>query len=94
MTISFDARVTIPLDVLVSELAGELVILNLNSESYFGLDEVGTRMWTALTTSETIQSAYEGLLAEYDVSEDQLRKDMTDLLGKLIERGLVEVAIE
>ena len=94
MTISFDARVTIPLDVLVSELAGELVILNLNSESYFGLDEVGTRMWTALTTSKTIQSAYEGLLAEYDVSEDELRKDMIDLLGKLIERGLVEVAIE
>jgi len=94
MTISFDARVSIPLDVLVSELAGELVILNLNSESYFGLDEVGTRMWKALTTSETIQSAYDGLLAEYEVSEDRLREDLINLLDKLVERGLVEVAVE
>ena len=92
MTISFDARVSIPLDVLVSELAGELVILNLNSESYFGLDEVGTRMWTALTTSETIQSAYDGLLAEYEVSEEQLKHDLTELLSKLLDQGLLEVA--
>jgi hypothetical protein len=94
MTIPFDARVSIPLDVLVSELAGEMVILNLNSESYFGLDEVGTRMWTALTTSQTIQAAYDSLLAEYDVSEEQLRDDLVELIDKLVKQGLVEVAVE
>jgi hypothetical protein len=94
MNISFDTRVSIPLDVLVSELSGELVILNLDNESYYGLDEVGTHMWTALTTSETIQSAYDGLLAEYEVGEERLRQDLTDLLGKLITQGLVEVAVE
>jgi hypothetical protein len=92
MTISFEARVSIPADILVSELAGESVILNLNSECYFGLDQVGTRMWTALTTSESIQAAYDGLLAEYDVSEGQLKQDLTELLSKLLDRGLLEVA--
>ena len=84
MTISFEARVSIPPDILVSEPAGESVILNLNSECYFGLDQVGTRMWTALTNSESIQAAYDGLLAEYEVGEEQLRHDLTDLLGKLL----------
>jgi hypothetical protein len=92
MTISFDARVSVPPDVLISELAGESVILNLKSECYFGLDQVGTRMWTALTTSESIQAAYDGLLAEYDVSEGQLKQDLTELLSKLLDRGLLEVA--
>jgi hypothetical protein len=92
MTITFDARVSVAPDVLVSELAGESVLLNLNSECYFGLDQVGTRMWAALTTSESIQGAYDELLAEYDVSEGQLKQDLTELLCKLLDRGLLEVA--
>jgi len=92
MAISFKARVSAPADVLVSQLAGESVILNLNSECYFGLDEMGTNMWSALVKAELIQAAYDSLLAEYDVSEDQLKQDLTELLGKLIDKGLLEVA--
>jgi len=94
MTIPFSARLSAPLDVLVSELAGESVILNLNSECYFGLDEMGTHMWNALTTSQCIQAAYDGLLAEYDVSEKELRDDLTELIEKLVEQGLLEIASE
>jgi len=83
--------VSVPPDILISELSGESVILNLKSECYFGLDEMGTRMWTALTTAESVQAAYERLLAEYDVSEEQLKQDLIDLVGKLTEQGLVEV---
>jgi coenzyme PQQ synthesis protein D (PqqD) len=92
MAISFSARVSAPADVLVSQLAGESVILNLNSECYFGLDEMGTNMWTALTKAESIQAAYDSLLAEYEVSADQLKQDLTELLDKLIDKGLLEVA--
>ena len=94
MSISFDARVSIPADVLVSQLAGESVILDLKSESYFGLDEVGTRMWSALTTSDRIQDAYEGLLTEYAVSDEELREDLSELVERLIHQGLLEVAGE
>jgi len=69
-------------------------LLNLKSESYFGLDQVGTRMWTLLTTSDSIQSAFEALLDEYDVSADKLRKDIQEFIEKLIANGLVEVAGE
>ena len=33
-------NVTVPDCVLVREMVGESVLLNLNSESYFGIDEV------------------------------------------------------
>ena len=77
---------------MVRELEGESVLLNLDSGHYFGLDDVGTRMWTVLTTSESIQSAYEGLLEEYDVETDRLRRDLEDLADKLVEHGLVDVS--
>ena len=93
MTLSFTMRVSVPSDVLMRELLdSESVILNLESERYFGLDEVGTRMWTVLTTSESIQATFEVLLAEYDVDAELLRQDLYELIEKLVEHGLVEVS--
>jgi hypothetical protein len=92
MSISFAMRASIPPDVMIQELAGEAVLLNLKSERYFGLDEVGTCMWRSLTTSPTIQATYEKLLTEYEVEPDQLRRDLNDLLENLVANGLVEVA--
>lgn len=92
MPLSFAMRVTVPADVLITAVDGESVLLNLENESYFGLDEVGTRMWTVLTTSTSIRSAYEALLGEYDVEPQKLRQDLETLIQQLQKHGLVEVS--
>jgi len=89
--ISFDRPVRAPEHVLMRELQGESVLLNLESETYFGLDEVGTRMWQVLTVAPSIQVAYEALLAEYDVTPEVLRQDLEALLGQLLELVLLEM---
>jgi hypothetical protein len=94
MTIGFEKRLAVPTDVLVQELGGESVLLNLNGGRYFGLDEVGTRMWQLLTTSPTIEAAYRALLDEYDVDANALRSDLGQLIDRLVEHGLVEVGRE
>lgn len=94
MAVSFAARVSVPMDVLISEVGGESVLLNLKNECYFGLDDVGTQMWKTLVASDSIQVAYETLLAEYDVEANRLRADLEDLIQKLVEQGLMEVGSE
>ena len=89
MTISFSDRVTIPDGVLLSNLQEEVVILNLDSERYFGLDDVGTRFLTVLNTSDSIEAAYEVLRAEYDVDADALRQDLLDLVEDLVKQGIL-----
>ena len=89
--ISFSDRVRVPDDVLISNLQEESVILNLNSERYFGLDNVGTRMLSALSTSNSIEAAYEQLRAEYDVDAQMLRQDLTSLIENLLQQGLITV---
>jgi coenzyme PQQ synthesis protein D (PqqD) len=91
MQISFSDRVRVPDDVLVSRLQEESVILNLDSERYFGLDDVGTRMLSVLSTSESIEAAYESLLDEYDVDGHELRQDLLALVESLVQQGIVEV---
>lgn len=88
------ARAVIPEGVLIRELEGEAVLLNLNSGAYFGLDDVGTRMWSALTTSPSIQAAYDSLLAEYEVAPEQLSGDLDTFIEKLVAQGLLELAVE
>jgi len=89
MTISFSDRVTVPDDVLISHLQEESVILNLDSERYYGLDDVGTRFLSVLTTSDSIETAYDRLRDEYDVDPQVLRADLLALIEKLIDQGLL-----
>ena len=89
MTISFTDRVTVPDGVLISRLQEESVILNLDSERYYGLDDVGTRFLSVLTTSDSIETAYEQLRGEYDVDPQILRADLLTLIENLIDQGLL-----
>jgi hypothetical protein len=92
MSISFNDRVKVPDDVLISRLQDESVLLNLESERYFGLDDVGTRFLSVLTSSDSIEAAYNTLSQEYDVNGQVLRQDLLALVENLVEQGLVQVS--
>ena len=78
-----------PAHVLVRFLDRECVLLNLETEQYFGLDETGTRMWQLVTASPSIDVAFHELLAEFEVEPELLRSNLTDLLGRLIRHGIM-----
>ena len=82
-------KVAVAPDVLINVVDGEAVLLDLKSECYFGLDEVGMRMWQVLTESASIKAAYETLLAEYDVEPEKLQHDLNGLIQQLVKHGLV-----
>jgi predicted mannosyl-3-phosphoglycerate phosphatase (HAD superfamily) len=76
-------------DVVFRDLAGEAVILNLATGTYFGLDEVGTRIWHVLAEHGSKDKVIEVLLGEYEVEEEQLRHDVDHLIQQLSDKGLV-----
>ncbi len=90
-TIDFRSKISVPADVMISELAGEAVLLNLQNEQYYGLDDTGTRFWSLLSVSPTIEQAFQQLLAEFDVDESTLRHDLATFLDQLSANGLVEL---
>lgn len=84
-------RVRLSGDALFQEINNEAVILDLASSCYFGLDGVGVRLWQLLEQSPSLQAACDRLLEEYDVSVDQLEKDVVALISAMAEAGLVHV---
>jgi Coenzyme PQQ synthesis protein D (PqqD) len=90
--VSLSDRAVVPAHVLIRFLDNESVLLNIQTERYFGLDETGTRMWQLATAAPKIEIAYQQLLDEYDVEAGLLRSNLTELLERLVENGLLEIA--
>ena len=82
-------NITISKEVMAQELDGETVLLDLASESFFGLDEVSTRVWQLLQTGGDRAGVIDTLLEEYDVGREVLEKDVGDLLTRLADAGLI-----
>ena len=78
-------------DVLFQEVGGETVLLDLESEQYFGLDAVGSRIWQLLGEGMGTEAVVETLLLEYEVERDALAADVAALLEQLAEAGLVRL---
>jgi len=89
--LSFPTRVKPSDDVVWRDLQGESILLDLKSGVYFGLDPVGTRIWTLLQDHTDLQAVLEQLLREYEVSEETCARDLLELIAVLQEKGLVRM---
>jgi hypothetical protein len=89
--VTLASRIRVSPEVMLQEVGGESVLLDLASENYFGLNTVGTRIWRLLDQDADVRRAYDTMLTEYDVPATQLEQEMIALLGQLAEAGLVTV---
>ena len=74
-----------------TEVEGESVILNFDHGVYYGLDQVGGRVWSLLQNPVTPVEIRDQIVAEYEVESDRCEADLEELLGELHAAGLIEV---
>ena len=84
-------KITFSQSVFAQEVDGEMVLLDMESENYFGLDEVGTAIWQAMQENESLQEVFEVLMEQYEVEAEVLQNDLSEFVAKLLESGLVKV---
>ena len=89
--INDDTRFVVPDHVLPRYASGETVLMNLENEEYYGLDEVGSRFWALATGGSTFGEIITALLDEYAANPDELVDDVTTLIDELRNDGLVEI---
>lgn len=73
------------------DLAGEAVVLDVSGGIYYGLNEVGARIWRLVREPIRVEAILETLVGEYEVDPETCRKDLLRVLGALLDAGLVEV---
>lgn len=75
--------------VVFQQVEGEMILLDLNAEKYFSLDEVGARIWQLLGEHGDVEDVVRAMLAEFDVDAPTLRRDLDELLERLAAAGLL-----
>jgi hypothetical protein len=78
--------------VVAAEVDDEAVLLDVRSGQYYGLDEVGSRIWTLLTESHDLDAIVCRLADEYDAAPAVLRSDVSAFVDALVTRGLIRSA--
>ena len=80
-------------DVIFQVLDDEAVavLLHLETEEYYTLDETSTRMWQLLIEHGEVEPVIAQMLEEFEVDEATVRHDLTHLIGELREEGLLDV---
>lgn len=94
MVLSMASRVRAAPEQVSSDVAGETVILELGRGVYFGLADVGARVWELLAEDRTVGDIRDVVVAEYDVDPERAEVDLLTLLVEMQARGLVEVRDE
>lgn len=92
MSMEPTARVRLAKDVLMQKIGDDAILLNLNTENYFALDEVGTRIIDTLQESDSLKQAVRKLVGIYEVDESKLTSDAIRLVEECKQNGLLQVA--
>jgi PqqD family protein of HPr-rel-A system len=74
-----------------ADLGGEAVVLDPRSGRYYGLNELGARIFELAQRPRTIDKIMHALLQEYDVKAETLRADLLAFLAEMEQRNLIEV---
>jgi hypothetical protein len=76
-------------DVAFQDLRGEAVIVDLASGNYFGLNEVGTRVWQLVDEGHEEPTIVDILTSEYEADRATIARDVARLLDDLRARHFI-----
>lgn len=80
--------------VAYANVDGEAVLLDVDSGFYFGLNQVGTRIWELLSEGKSAQEIFSQMADEYDVDDERLHSELAAFMNALVGNGLATLAGE
>lgn len=86
------STIVVASDRQVSAAIGEeSAILHLDSEEYYALDPIGSRVWSLLAQPVAVSALVDAIVAEYDVERQACEADLLALMAQLDAHRLVTV---
>ena len=83
-----EAKIEMNSSVIYQDLGGELVLLNTENGAYYGLNELGAKIWVLLKDDRSLKQICESLFSQYDVPREHLIMDVERFVNVLINDGL------
>jgi hypothetical protein len=78
-------------DVVSCDLVGAAALLDLQTSTYYTLNEVGSRIWNLIQQPTAVSDICEDVLSRYEVDSRRCYDDVLALLRNLDDAGLIEI---
>jgi imidazolonepropionase-like amidohydrolase len=75
--------------VLTAEIDKQIVMMDIESGRYLGLDDIGSVIWQRLETPRTFGDLVDSLVEDYDAERAVIAQDVRELLKEMATQGIV-----
>lgn len=72
------------LEIIDSQIDDEVVMMNVEKGSYYGLNNIGSAIWEALEEPKSINELVDKFTEEYDVSVEDCKTDITLFIENMV----------
>lgn len=79
-------------DLITADVDGESIVLNSVTGTFYQLNASAARIWQLVENPQTLAAMVAHLTERFDVTAEQCRVDVLELIESLQGRGLVETA--
>lgn len=78
-------------DLVTAPVGEDLVMMDIDSGTFFTLDDIGTFVWSRLAGPTSVADLLDEIQHNYDVTPEQCEGDVLALLQQMHDRGLIDV---
>jgi Coenzyme PQQ synthesis protein D (PqqD) len=90
-TINLDTIITQGAGLVSSQIDGEIVMMSVGNEQYYGLDAVGSRIWELIAQPRSVSSVCETLRSEFQVDRDTCQRDVLNFMERLYAEKIIRI---
>jgi hypothetical protein len=76
-------------NVTFEVVADEAILIDINTGTYFSLNEVGTEFWEMIDGEQTIEQHASAIAAKYEVETSMVVADLLELAGEMAKDKLI-----
>jgi hypothetical protein len=85
-----EQQYTSPPTIVSRSVGGETVLVDLDSERYYSVNQTGSLIWAELSAGRSTAQALERIMTEFNIGSDVARQDLDELVAALVAAGLLE----
>lgn len=85
-------QITLSNEQLAASVGAEVVLLGLNTGTYYGLEAVGAHIWNLLQRTQLFGDIVDDVLSEFDAEREVIIRDVSQFIKTLEAEGLVHLA--
>ncbi|CAA0104380.1 Coenzyme PQQ synthesis protein D [BD1-7 clade bacterium] len=76
-------------ELIVSQIDGEFLMMGIENNAYYHLNEIGSAIWSLLEDTQSIKTICQSLTQSYRVDIETCEKDIVPFIGELVNENVL-----